>query len=112
VRGEEIDGKAAPCLFPRVYDSEMHLLLDRSVVAPEILARNGPSGGVLGYASGLGVAAGARVGGDPMRVMATQLFGDARTDYVISREDALRILSSSGNRELLRQGKIVVILDF
>jgi hypothetical protein len=112
VRGEEIDGKAAPCLFPRVYDSEMHLLLDRSVVAPEILARDGPSGGVLGYASGLGVEAGARVGGDPMRVMAAQLFGDARTDYVISREDALRILSSSGNRELLRQGKIVVILDF
>ena len=30
--------------------------------------------------------------------------------FVISREDALRILSSPGNRELLRQGRVVVIL--
>jgi hypothetical protein len=112
VHGEGVDGKAAPCLFPKVYDSEMHLILDESVVVPEVLARSGPSGGVLGYASGLGVDAGERVGGDPMRVMAVELFGDDRTDYVISREDALRILGSPGNRELLRQGKVVVILDF
>ena len=69
-------------------------------------------GGVLGYASALGIEAGERVGGDPMRVKATELLGDARCDYVISREDALRILSSPGNRELLRQGKVVVVLDF
>jgi hypothetical protein len=112
VHGEGIDGKAAPCLFPRVYDSEMHLLLDESVVVPEVLARSGSSGGVLGYASSLGVDAGARVGGDPMRVMAVELFGDDRCDYIISRQDALRILSRAGNRELLRQGRVVVVLDF
>jgi hypothetical protein len=111
VHGEGTDGSAAPCLFPRIYDREMRLLLDKSVVAPEVLARSGPSGGVLGYASGLGVEAGERVGGDPMRVMAVELFGDDRCDYVISREDALRILSSPVDRELLRQGRVVVVLD-
>jgi len=112
VHGESVEGRAAPCLFPRIYDGEMKLLLDRSVVVPEVLAREGMPGGVLGYASALGIEAGERVGGDPMRVKATELFGDARCDYVISREDALRILSSPGNRELLRQGKVVVVLDF
>jgi hypothetical protein len=111
VHGEGVDGRARPCLFPRVYDSEMHLLLDESMVVPEALSRSGPTGGVLGYASGLGVDAGERVGGDPMRVIAVELFGDDRCDYIISREDALRILSRAGNRELLRQGKVVVVLD-
>jgi hypothetical protein len=105
VHGESVEDKAQPCLFPRIYDSQMNLVLDRSVELPEILA----SGGVLGYASAIGVEAGERVGSDPMRVMALELFGDRRTDYIISREDALRILSSPGNRELLRQGKVVVV---
>jgi hypothetical protein len=105
VRGEGLEGRAAPCLFPRIFDSDMNLILDRSVASPEALS----AGGVLGYASALGADAGARVGADPMRVMALELFGDARTDFVISRDDALRILSSPGNRELLRQCKVVVI---
>jgi hypothetical protein len=113
VHGEAVEGKASPCLFPRIYDTDMNLLLDRSLVLPEALSgQDGGGGGVLGYASALGVEAGARVGADPMRVMAVELFGDRRTDYVVSRQDALRILSSPGNRELLRRGRVVVVLDF
>ncbi len=98
VHGEAVEDQARPCLFPRVYDSEMSLVLDRSLVDPHALAE-----GVLGYASAIGVEAGARVGSDPMRVMAIGLFGDERCDFIISREDALRILSSAANRDLLRQ---------
>ena len=105
IHGEAREGEAQPCLFPRVYDSLMNPLLDRSVVLPEALA----NGGVLGYASAIGVEAGERVGSDPMRVMAVELFGDHRTDYIITREDALRILSTAGNRELLRRGKVIVV---
>jgi hypothetical protein len=105
VHGEDVDDRAEPCLFPRVYDSGMNLILDKSLVLPDSLAK----GGVLGYASGIGVEAGERVGSDPLRVMAIELFGDKRTDFIISREDALRILSSPGNRELLRRGRVVVV---
>jgi len=108
VRGERIAGRAAPCLFPRIYDDSMRLILDRSMVASEALA----SRGVLGYADGLGAETETRAGGDPLRIMAVEIFGDGRTDYVIRRSDAQRILSSAANRELLRQGKVVVILDF
>jgi hypothetical protein len=111
VHGEAVEGQAKPCLFPRVYDEEMRLLLDKSMVLPEVLAGGDASGGVLGYAQAIGVEAGERVGSDPMRVRALELFGDDRTDYIISREDALRILSSPGNRDLLRRGRVVVVLD-
>ncbi len=107
VRGERTEGRAVPCLFPRIYDDSMRIILDRSMVAPEVLA----SRGVLGYAEGIGVETGERAGGDPLRIMALEVFGDGRTDYVIPREAAQRILSSPANRELLRQGKVVVIID-
>lgn len=107
VRGEAVADRARPCLFPRIYDERMNLVLGRDMVSPEALA----SGGVLGYADAIGLGAGARVGGDPLRIMARELFGDGRTDFVISRQDALRILSSPANRALLRQGKVIVVLD-
>ncbi len=107
VHGERIAGRAHPCLFPRIYDEDMRLILDKDAVAPEALA----SRGVLGYAEGIGVEAESRAGGDPLRIMALEVYGEGRTDYVIPREDALRILSSAANRELLRQGKVVVVLD-
>ena len=39
------------------------------------------------------------------------MYGRFRTDPVISRKDALKILSVPENLELLRQGKVVILLD-
>lgn len=107
VHGEGLRARAAPCLFPRIYDQTMRLILDKTMTSPETLA----SGGMLAYSDGIDVESWSRVGGDPLRVMALEVFGEGRTDYVISREDAQKILSSAANRELLRLGKIVVVLD-
>ena len=52
-----------------------------------------------------------RVGKDPLRIKARQVYGTNRTDPVISDPDALRILTVPENLELLRHGKVVVILD-
>ena len=48
-----------------------------------------------------------RVGADPLRISAKQIFGHNRTDLVISDDDALRIFSVPQNAELLKNGKIV-----
>jgi hypothetical protein len=107
VHGEKTTGRAVPCLFPRIYDQTMRLILDKNVTAPETLA----SGGMLAYTEAVGVESWPRVGGDPLRVMALEIFGEGRTDYIISRDDAQKILSSAENRDLLRLGKVVVVLD-
>ena len=52
-----------------------------------------------------------RIGTEPLRIIARGVFGDNRTDPIISNEDAERILAKSENIELLRQGKIVIVCD-
>ena len=46
-----------------------------------------------------------------LRIMAYQIFGTLRTDTVITRTDALKILGDPANRELIKTGRIVFVLD-
>ncbi len=108
VHGEFISEKASPCLFPKIWDGNMELLYERNIVEPDIVRKKG----LVNYGSFPSVEAyAARVGKDPLYIAAKEVFGMYRTDPVISRKDALKILSVEENRELLRQGKIVILLD-
>ena len=53
----------------------------------------------------------ARIGNDPLYIKATEVYGINRTDPVIKRTDALKILTIPENVELLKQGKVVILLD-
>jgi hypothetical protein len=107
VHGERATEALRPCLFPRIYDETMKVLLERNTVAPESLA----AWGELGYATSLDAAARRRVGDDPIRVDATAFFGTDRTDILLSQEDALKILASPANRGLLAAGRVIVIVS-
>jgi hypothetical protein len=105
VRGERVSDRLRPCLFPRVFDTGMRTLLNKDMVDPDVLRTRGE----VGYASA--IPNGDRVGDDPLLVMATAIFGTDRTDLVISRDDATAILGLSANRDLLREGKVTIVLD-
>jgi hypothetical protein len=107
IHGEALEAPLSPCLFPRIFDEDMRLLLDRYGVDPVALA----SWGELGYASELDAAARDRVGDDPLRIDAKAFFGSLRTDLVIGSEEAGRILALAENRALLSAGRIVVLID-
>jgi hypothetical protein len=51
------------------------------------------------------------VGNNPLRIIARGVFGIRPTDPIIDRDDALLIISSENNRRLLREGKVVIVLD-
>jgi hypothetical protein len=51
-----------------------------------------------------------RVGRTPLTIVARGIFGRYPSDLLMSPEDALAILSSESNIELLRQGRVAVIL--
>jgi hypothetical protein len=106
VHGEGVEAKLVPCLFPKVFDDEMEIVLDRNALSPEALSERGP----VGYASS---AEGSRerIGDDPLRIMAEAAFGTNRTDLVISRDDVSKILALPENRELVRQGRVLIVLD-
>ncbi len=108
VRGEHVQARAVPCLFPRIFDERMNTILERNLVSPEAIRR----WGLVGYTDDLEAAAlEERTGDNPLRIAASGVFGTSRTDLVISREDALRILVLPENRALLREGRVVVVID-
>ncbi len=108
VRGEFTHEKVEPALFPRIWDEEMNLLYEINMVEPEIVKKSG----LVKYSSKTGETEYEdRVGNDPLRIFARGVFGIHRTDPIISRNDALKILSIPENVELLKQGKVVLLLD-
>lgn len=108
VHGEFSTDTANPCMFPKIWDDSMDLLYERNMVDANLTRQNG----IVTYAYANDESSyRERIGHDPLRIAARKIFGVYRTDPVISRKDALKILSIPENRELLRQGKVVILLD-
>ncbi len=108
VHGEFVDAQAEPCLFPRVWNENMEIVYERNMAQNLEVKTNG----VAGYDwSDDESRYSQRVGADPLRISAKQIFGHNRTDLVISDDDALRIFSVPQNAGLLKNGKIVLLLN-
>ena len=116
VRGRHAAELVQPTLFPRIWDTQMNLIYDRSMMEASALNRSL----LVRYAaaenvfrptpSGLEGELAALAGARPLRIFAREVFGIYPTDPVIDRDDALRILSSAHNRRLLREGRVVLVL--
>ena len=108
VRGEHRSGRLIPSLFPRIYDDEMNPILSRNHVDPTALR----AGGIAAFAKRLDdPIIELRAGDDPLRIIAYQIFGTLRTDIIITKTDALKILGEPANRDLIRTGRVVFVLD-
>lgn len=108
VHGEFTKDSVYPCFFPRIWDSDMNLIYEKNMGEPDLEKTQGLvsydwSDNEKRYRS--------RVGIDPLHITARKVYGRLRTDPVISREDALKILTIPENLELLKQGKVVILLD-
>jgi hypothetical protein len=95
-----------PSLFPRIFDEQMNLVLDRLMCNPSDLAKWGMASCTTGLDEN---ALTARIGLAPLRVAARAVFGTHATDLVISDEAVKQLLSSSENIALLQQGRIAII---
>jgi hypothetical protein len=104
-----------PCLFPKIWDTEMNLIYDRNMLEPQF------EGTIVRYTtaqnifqknpSGLSEELQKVVGDRPLRIFAQGVFGIKPTDLIIERSDAMTIISSEENRRLLSQGKVVFVFD-
>ncbi|MCL2557906.1 MAG: polymerase [Treponema sp.] len=114
VQGREGSALARPSLFPRVWDSRMNLIFERNMLDPsvDLMVRYFPREAIFApVPSGLSPELAAIVGERPLRISARGLFGETPTDPIISLDDALLIISTAENRNLLRQGRVAIIVD-
>ncbi|TVR90653.1 MAG: hypothetical protein EA428_07915 [Spirochaetaceae bacterium] len=94
-------------LFPRIYDTEMNVVLEPGMMDPDYLQQWGP----VAYSTDAQPADHEeRIGSDPLRILARGIFGTTATDLLISTTDAARILSQPTNLSLLREGRVVLVV--
>jgi hypothetical protein len=116
VHGRNSAALPIPCLFPKIWDTEMNLIYERNMMDP----RQARNTAMIRYAaeesvfrptpSGLSPELLDLVGANPLRIIARGVFGVRPTDPIIDREDALLIISSEENRRLLREGRVAIIV--
>jgi hypothetical protein len=106
--GKQGKVKLAPSFFPRLYDEEMNLILGKEMCDPEAVKK----WGLVAVTTSLDLAPyTARIGAFPMKIMLRKVYGINNTDLIISMENAAQLLTVKQNKELLRQGKIVIIYE-
>jgi len=114
VYGMRSAAQPIPCLFPKIWDSEMNLIYERSMLESRnnSMVRYLPADSIFrNNPSGLSSELQELVGERPLRIFARGVFGINPTDLIIDREDAMLIISSEENRRLLSKGKVAIILD-
>jgi hypothetical protein len=99
---------AQPAVFPRLWDEEMNLVLDRSMCRPDALGK----WGMVGYAQSLDDDVVAlRAGPLPLRLAARGLFGDKATDLILPTQGVRQLLTLPENIALLQECRIVIVYD-
>ncbi len=108
VHGEYTTSEAYPCFFPKVWDEEMNLVFEKNMVEPGVAA----GVGVVHYESTDDFSKlESKVGFDPLYIKASRVYGRNRCDPVIRTGDAWKITALEENRNLMREGRVVLLLD-
>lgn len=108
VHGEYVQSETFPSFFPTVWDDEMNILYEKNMVNPGPALKKGIV--TYHYSDDFSLYEDT-VGYDALYIRATQVYGRNRTDPVIRRSDALKILTVPENVNLLNEGKVVILLD-
>jgi hypothetical protein len=119
IHGRNTSALVSPCLFPKIWDTDMNLIYERNLTDPALTGSGLKP--IIHYAkresifrptpSGLDETISALVGERPLRIFARSVFGTVPTDPVIDRADAMLILANENNRRLLREGRVVLIVN-
>jgi len=111
VTGLVIDARGLgvrPAMSPRIVDEKGNEVYGSSFVGREYAIQQG----MAGYAKSLQQAAQSdRVAGSPLQIKAKGVSGQANTDIVVSEADAERIRSAAANSEILKQCRVMIVLD-
>ena len=108
IHGEYVDDELVPCIFPKVWDTNMDLLYEKNMVCPENLMKRN----IVVYSDTLDESSYSDIiGVEPLRIIARGIFGQNRTDPIISLQDSAKLLSRKENLRLLEEGRVVILCN-
>ena len=108
LHGESGTEKLKPAIFPNIFDAKMETTASAKMAEPEYLSR----WGFAGYTDKTDLSKFEnRIGLYPFYTTAEAIFGNNRTDIIISEEAARKILYNEANRRLIKEGRILIILS-
>jgi len=108
VQGEYISSIVSPCFFPEIWNEDMDLIFERDMVEQQKVNEYG----IVHYDYSDDRSRYENlIGTDPLFIKAEKVYGKNRTDPVIKTDEALRILTVPENKDLLKQGKVVILLN-
>lgn len=108
VHGEYMKDKVQPCFFPKIYCEQMDLIYEKNMVLPEIAKTKG----ICHYDfSDDQTKYEYIIGKNPLYIKAQKTFGQNRSDIIIKKTDALKIITIPENLNLLKEAKVVILLD-
>jgi hypothetical protein len=113
IHGKYSSALPLPSLAPKLWDTGMNLLFDRSKAHDGVIPFHymDAENILSSRPGGLSPEAETVVGTNPLHIIAVEVFGERPTDLVIATGDAAKILSHEKNSRLLREGKLIIILN-
>ncbi len=106
--GKEREYRVNPAMFIRIFDEDMNVVLEKDMCNPEYIRK----WGMVAYTDSTKEDSYRdRIGDFPLRIKARKIYGKNSTDIVIPSEYANKILVSDKNIEVLKECRILLIID-
>lgn len=99
---------AKPAMSPKLYDEDGNEVYGARFVSREYAIQQGMAGYAKDAESALGNP---RVGKNPHSIKALRVAGKAKTDLIISNEDAAVVRTMAANDDFLEKCRVMIVLD-
>lgn len=106
IHGENRKSTLKPAFFPAVYDEKMRKISGQEMTNPEFLRRWGTAGY---FSDPEDPRIKERVGDNPLRTMAREIYGNYPVDIIIPSADGEKLFYLGRNEKLIAEGRIVII---
>lgn len=108
LRGSQVMNYLRPSIFMRLFDEDLRTIYEANMVNPAHLKELGSAA----YTSTFDESPYQdRIGTNPLRIVASEIFGATNTDIILSQETVQILLANPQNRRLLQEGRVLVIVN-
>jgi|GEM_PF-4236043 len=108
IRGQNNKESLNPAIFAKIYNNDFDVILDKGIMDSDIFENRG----TFIYTTDLNYKDyKALVGDHPLEILANEIYGQNYTDLVIDKSITDNLLYNKDNYDILKKGKIVVIIS-